>query len=169
MQNAIGKELAAGVTRAATQAVKFLVAPASFEVSLLKPTLYKFAVYSGPRQFSDQMSYVTISDLDSAITLAVALLTKEVSFGVNITGHREYQFEVGAEHKQLLTPSPDLDRMDQDELCAWYEKNVGNNPIEDHPAMTLDELRANCKEMELIYRCEGLETDAYRLIEADRD
>lgn len=46
----------------------------------------------------------------------------------------------------------DFDSMDQTELAAWYENNVGYNPVEDDPTISLAELRSNCKEMALIER-----------------
>lgn len=62
----------------------------------------------------------------------------------------------------------DLDTKPLTELSAWYFDRVGYDPLKDDPEMTPDNLRAVCKEYALIERCGGLDSAAYRIIEASR-
>lgn len=62
----------------------------------------------------------------------------------------------------------DFSTMTLPELCAWYVENVGYNPVEDDPTITLEHVRENCEEHALIELCEGIDTEAYHRIEALR-
>jgi hypothetical protein len=167
MQKATGKELASNINRATTQVVKFLISPVSFKVSMLAPSMYQLETYRSPRQTDTLLSYMAVAGLEDATTLATTLLTKQVPFAVNAVGHRQYQFEVSADLSNLLAPSK-FDCMSLEELCSWYEEVVGYDPLEDEPSTQLENLRSNCKELALIHACEGVDSEAYHLIEGDR-
>lgn len=61
-----------------------------------------------------------------------------------------------------------VDRMSATELSAWYVEQVGYDPLTDDPSLTLEAFRDQVKEHALIERCNGLDGDAYQLIEAQR-
>lgn len=63
----------------------------------------------------------------------------------------------------------DLDTKTLAELSAWYVDRVGYDPLKDDPTTDPDTFRADCKEYALIERCGGLDSDAYRIIEASRE
>lgn len=67
-----------------------------------------------------------------------------------------------------VPPAPDFDVMDMAALASWYEEAVGYNPVEDDPSTELETLRANCKELDLIHRCGGIDTEAYHTVEQER-
>jgi hypothetical protein len=64
--------------------------------------------------------------------------------------------------------SVDFDTMSAAELSAFYVKHVGYDPLTEDANLTLDEFRADCKEYALIVRCGGVDSEAYRIIEAQR-
>lgn len=58
--------------------------------------------------------------------------------------------------------------MDREDLAAWYQSTVGYDPTQDDPSITVEELREDCREIALIRRCGGLDSSAYRRVEAMR-
>lgn len=62
----------------------------------------------------------------------------------------------------------DIDRMSAVDLSAWYVEQVGYDPLIDDPTLTLEAFRGQVKEYSLIECCCGLDSDAYRSIEAER-
>ncbi|MGG2621682.1 hypothetical protein [Pseudomonas aeruginosa] len=62
----------------------------------------------------------------------------------------------------------DFDNKNLSELSAWYVDRVGYDPLKDDPDLDPDTFRSDCKEYALIERCGGLDSDAYRMIEASR-
>jgi hypothetical protein len=114
-----------------------------------------------------ERAFTVVSGIESATALAGRLLLASAFYEMTPLPGDEYQFAVKVDRKDLLD-GPDFDGMGKSALGDWYKNVVGYSPVEDDPAISLEELRANCKEMALIERCGGIDTPAYQQIEAQR-
>jgi hypothetical protein len=114
-----------------------------------------------------ERAYTVVSGIESATALAGMLLLESAFYEMTPLPDDKYQFAVKADRQDLLG-GPDFNSMDKSALGEWYKNEVGYNPVEDDPAISLEELRENCKEMDLIERCGGIDTPEYQQIEAQR-
>lgn len=110
-----------------------------------------------------------VTGLAAATALASKLTESAPFFQVTRFPGDEYEFAVMEEDLHLLADPvvtcgghyepADFTSMNQDELVAWYVKNVGYDPVADDPSTELEELRARCAEMLEIDQSGGLDSD----------
>ncbi|MBU0521641.1 MAG: hypothetical protein KJ643_05275 [Gammaproteobacteria bacterium] len=116
-----------------------------------------------------QLAFKMVTGTQEATALATKLVLVSAFFQVTPLPGDEYEFAVKIDRESLLADpvdrpvgefeDADFTTMDLKDLAAWYQRNVGYDPVEDDPTTQLEDLRALCTEMLAIDRAGGLDSN----------